>query len=90
MTRRVITCSLHKQLADIVRPHIGKVFTFTEVQKLFFKETGDEKVSKRVQATDHCCNVTNKEPCDCAKTKRALFGKLEGGGYCVLAADNDG
>jgi hypothetical protein len=73
----------HKELASAMVDYKGQELRAGEIKAIFGERYPDLRVDF-VQASDHCDNHSNIEPCSCAKTEKALFHRLGWGRYRVL------
>jgi hypothetical protein len=77
----------HNDLAAAMVAYRGTEVTNKDIVRAcmaFWKTVDEDEAYKRVQASDHCNNHTNKGACVCAKTGIAVFERLGRNRYRVL------
>jgi hypothetical protein len=74
----------HDVLAAAVRPFRGRELTTAEIAAIVAMIPDLQNDQAWIQPSDHCRNHINEGACECAKSNRALFEKVERGRYLVL------
>jgi hypothetical protein len=73
----------HDRMADLFRGLGGVEMTTGQIKRFVQAHLGDVADVQWMQPTDHCIDHTNKAPCQCAGTDRAIFEYLERGRFRV-------
>ena len=75
----------HDYLERAMKPHQGNVLEKKTIIKILLAKFPElTEKSAWILPSDHCINHTNKGPCNCSMTSRAIFERVGFGKYRVL------
>jgi hypothetical protein len=74
----------HDALAAAMGGFRGQVLTKAQIDAALIAALPDPQQLQWIFPSDHCSNHTNEGACECAKTNRAIFERVEWGKYRVL------
>jgi hypothetical protein len=75
----------HVQLSEAMAHHKGQVLTNPEIRRILITSYPElEAKEDWIQPSDHCRNHTNKGPCYCSMSDKAIFNKVGRAKYLVI------
>ena len=76
---------LHESVADAVAHLRGQEITQAKILAAYAKAFPEREIDlKWIQGADHSRNHTNRAPCECSKTAKAIFERVGRSRYLVL------